>query len=247
MADPTHLPIYVRIQQFIRSQIAGGRLREGDRIATELELARHFDTSRATVARAIQQLVYEGVILRRPGSGSFVSTRAITAPLQLTRVYSFEDKLSAEGASIDYQILAFSSQSASETWAHQLHLDAGGLVYQLRRLRIVSRRRMSLEVRIFPAALGQRMTVEMLQNQSVHQILASLSMPVRHVEGKIRACLADGALAQDMDVREGSALLVRDYVLTGDGRHPLVCGESYYRPDFHIDYQVEDTGRMEQP
>lgn len=241
MSDASYTPIYIRIQQFIRQQIQSGRLQEGDRIATELTLARHFATSRATVARAIQQLVYEGVIVRRPGSGSFVSTRAITAPLQLTRVYSFEDKLSAEGAQIDYHILAFSALAASEIWAHLLQIGTGDPVYQLRRLRIVSQRRMSLEVRILPAALGQRMTVEMLQNQSVHQILAGLALPVRRVEGKIRACLADGGLAREMAVQEGSALLVRDYVLTGDNRQPLVCGESYYRPDFHIDYQVEDS------
>ena len=63
-------PLYLQIQQFLRLAIEQGRFRAGDKLPSEPELAERFGTTRATVARALQQLVFEGLIARRAGSGT---------------------------------------------------------------------------------------------------------------------------------------------------------------------------------
>lgn len=240
LSQADFIPLYVRIQRFLREEIESGRLAEGDRTPSEPELAARFDTTRATVARAFQQLVFEGVIVRRPGSGTFVAARPISAPIDLTRVRSFEEQLSAKGASIDYEMIGFSHRAATEGEVETLHLSAKAKVYALDRLRLVGGRRMSLECRIIPDELGRRMTLDMLRTKSIHRILdEDFGLRVHRVEGKIRADLAKPQIAEKLNVKRGSALLIRDYVLFSADRRPLITGESFYRNDFQIDYVVQ--------
>ena len=234
-----HLPLYAQIQRFIRGEIASGRLKEGDQIPTEAALCEQFKAARATVARAVQQLALEGLILRRAGSGSFVSMRSISAPLQLTEVSSFEDKLALEGASVSYEVLGFSTRNVGEEYGALLGLGATERVFELRRLRVIGDQRASLEVRIIPPAIGGAITVEMLHSRSIHRILDELGSPVRQVVGKIRASIATPELAEQLDVAPGTALLIRDYTLRDGLGRPLIAGESFYRAEFHIDYVVQ--------
>ncbi len=62
------------ISRRIRERIHTGVLSPGERIATERELAREYGVSRPTVTRALNDLAAEGLIERKVGSGSFVTT-----------------------------------------------------------------------------------------------------------------------------------------------------------------------------
>ena len=242
MPQADFTPIYARIQRFIREEIASGRLTEGARAPSEPELAVRFGTTRATVARALQQLVFEGVIVRRSGSGTFVAPLPISAPIDLTRVRSFEEQITAKGATVEYETLDFVRRKATASEAETLHLDPGGHVHALDRLRLVSGKKMSIECRIIPDELGSRMTPHMLETKSIHRILdEDLGLRVLRVEGRIRAGLARGSMADRLGVKRGAALIIRDYVLFSADRRPLVSGESFYRDDFHIDYVVQQS------
>lgn len=57
---------------WIRTGIDEGRFRSNERLQTHRMLAERFGVSRGTVRRAIQQLVAEGALRTRTGSGTFV-------------------------------------------------------------------------------------------------------------------------------------------------------------------------------
>ncbi len=67
---PKHRLIYERISQAIRQ----GEYAAGERIPPELELGQRFNVSRPTVARALRDLEREGLLVRRPGAGTYVRT-----------------------------------------------------------------------------------------------------------------------------------------------------------------------------
>jgi DNA-binding GntR family transcriptional regulator len=66
-------PKYTRIAADLRLRIATGELRVGDRVPPESVLTEQYGVSKMTAARALEQLVAEGLIVRRSGSGSFVT------------------------------------------------------------------------------------------------------------------------------------------------------------------------------
>lgn len=71
-------PKHLRIYRYLHGRISEGKYREGDRLPSENELARQFDTSRPTAARALRDLQSAGMVDRRVGSGTYVR-RAATA------------------------------------------------------------------------------------------------------------------------------------------------------------------------
>jgi len=72
---PVSEPRYRRIQKHIEQLIAQRRVCEGERIPSERQIARQFGVSQMTVNRAIQELVREGILVRRVGSGTYVQPR----------------------------------------------------------------------------------------------------------------------------------------------------------------------------
>ncbi|WP_372661645.1 GntR family transcriptional regulator [Cohnella sp.] len=69
------IPLYQKIQDYIREQIDSKGLKAGDRIPTEKELMELFNVSKITVVNALSGLANEKIINRVPGRGSFVSGR----------------------------------------------------------------------------------------------------------------------------------------------------------------------------
>jgi GntR family transcriptional regulator, arabinose operon transcriptional repressor len=61
--------------------IESGRLRRGDRLPSEAELVRTFGVSRITAGRAVRDLQVAGVVERRAGSGTYVTSAPATAGL----------------------------------------------------------------------------------------------------------------------------------------------------------------------
>ncbi|WP_029192699.1 GntR family transcriptional regulator [Paenibacillus harenae] len=65
-------PLYKQIQVDILGQIKAGKLRPGDRVPSEKELAEHYRVSQITSKNALIGLADEGVLVRIQGKGTFV-------------------------------------------------------------------------------------------------------------------------------------------------------------------------------
>lgn len=66
--------IYQHIIQQIKSLIVDKQIKEGERLATERELAQQFGVSRITIRQALTVLHEMGLIDGRPGGGTFVAS-----------------------------------------------------------------------------------------------------------------------------------------------------------------------------
>src|SRR5262249_37747008 len=69
------LPLYQQLQRALRRAIEIRLLAPEDALPAERDLAADFNVSRITVRKALDGLVAEGLLVRRQGSGNFVSTR----------------------------------------------------------------------------------------------------------------------------------------------------------------------------
>jgi GntR family transcriptional regulator, transcriptional repressor for pyruvate dehydrogenase complex len=61
-------PAYRKVAAAIGERILGRRLREGERLPSETELARQFGVNRSTVREALRELESRGLVQRRAGS-----------------------------------------------------------------------------------------------------------------------------------------------------------------------------------
>ncbi|OCT16686.1 GntR family transcriptional regulator [Paenibacillus pectinilyticus] len=66
-------PIYERIFETLREEILQRKYNIGDRVPSEKELADDYNVSRITSKKALEMLAEVGLIVRKPGKGSFVA------------------------------------------------------------------------------------------------------------------------------------------------------------------------------
>jgi GntR family transcriptional repressor for pyruvate dehydrogenase complex len=70
-----HNPAYLRLSEAIRARILERRLKDGEALPTETELARQFGVNRSTVREALRNLQSAGLIVRRSGGKKLFVTR----------------------------------------------------------------------------------------------------------------------------------------------------------------------------
>jgi GntR family transcriptional repressor for pyruvate dehydrogenase complex len=74
-----HAPAYRRLSAALRSRILDRRLKDGDALPTETELARQFAVNRSTVREALRNLESAGLLRRRGGGKKLYVSRPTVA------------------------------------------------------------------------------------------------------------------------------------------------------------------------
>jgi len=67
------VPIYHQLRRLIEGRIEKGVWRPGDRIPTERELCETYGISRSPVRQALGELAQDGLVVRKPGLGTFIT------------------------------------------------------------------------------------------------------------------------------------------------------------------------------
>ena len=70
------IPLYYQLKEQIKTDILKGQYKPNDRLPTEEELCKQLSISRPVVRQAYDELIKEGLVIRRKGSGTFVKQRA---------------------------------------------------------------------------------------------------------------------------------------------------------------------------
>ncbi len=141
-------PMYLQIADGLKARIES--MGPGARIPSEPQLAKDWGVSRFTVSKAVEQLVDEGLITRKQGSGSFVAE----APLRRAPGYllSFTEAVSAAGHVASHKLVAFGPCEADEG----LPYPSGTPLILLDRLRLVDGRAVARHRSLLSADLVAR-------------------------------------------------------------------------------------------
>src|SRR6201996_3286652 len=162
-SEPKYYAVKRHLLDFIGSPEPGG----GG--PTERDLALRMQTSRTTVRQALGELVVEGRLVRRQGSGTFVAEPKITWPLYLA---SFTEQVEASGFKPSAEVLATHRIPASAELARQLELPARAPVYKVERLRSAAASPMTVKTSWLPAKRFAGLTRQIRAHGSLHAILS---------------------------------------------------------------------------
>lgn len=121
------LPLYQKVKKHILDQIEGGKMKPGDRVASENELVKLLNISRMTVNRALRELTDEGYLVRMAGVGTFVAE--IHAQSHLLQIHNIADEVSARGHHYAIKILKHEDIKATNDILNKLSLPKGARVF----------------------------------------------------------------------------------------------------------------------
>ena len=127
------LPRHTQIADRLRADIQSGVYGLGARLPIEAELATLFDTSRPTLRQALATLSAEGLIVRRPRTGSVVV--ATHVPAVLSQAVTSVDELLDYPRDTHRKVTAARYVKADAGLAQQLRCPAGKEWFQITTLR----------------------------------------------------------------------------------------------------------------
>ena len=220
-------PKYYAVKRHLLDFI--GSLEPGAPVPTERELATHMDTSRTTVRQALGELVVEGRLVRRQGSGTYVAEPKITWPLYLA---SFTEQVQASGFKASSQVLGTQRIPAGAELAQRLGVAQRAPVYRLERLRLADAWPIAVETSWLAADRFAGLTRLIRAHGSLHSVLAEYYDTVLHTgEETIETAPATPREAGPLGVDVGTPMLiVSRQNFDADGA-PVEFGRTWFRSD----------------
>jgi GntR family transcriptional regulator len=198
-------------------------------LPTERELASALSTSRTTVRQALTELVTEGRLVRRHGSGTYVAEPKLAWPLQMS---SFTEQAASSGLVVETSFVSAERIRATDELAELLRVARGASVHRLERLRKVNGAPMALEQSHLSAARFPGLARAVRRTGSLYQVLAEQwdIKVVRAVE-TIETAPASTREAGLLDTDVGAPMMMLSRHSFDASDEPVEWVRSWYRGD----------------
>lgn len=195
-------PLYTQFSQHIATAIRSGQLEAGTPLPSERELASISNLSRVTVRKAVQNLVQDGLVVQKQGSGTTVAQHAGRVQQSLSRLTSFSEDMQRRGLNASSQWLEKGIFSPSPEEVMTLGLTSSSNVARISRLRMADGKPLALE----RASLSSQILPdpENVKDSLYAHLARTNHKPSRAIQ-RISADILSGQDAQLLDLDDGSA------------------------------------------
>lgn len=173
--------MYSEIYKDIKNLIKNKFLKEHDKLPTEFEFCKNYNTSRITVRRALDDLEKEGIIYKMRGKGTFV------APVQIiqnrSKLSKFYDDVKKSGKNPTSKIISFNRILPTEDLKNRMKLKKDEEVYEIEWIRYADGEPLIYEKIYFPYLRVPELQNYDLENLKLYDILAE-KYDVKMTRGK---------------------------------------------------------------
>ncbi|HEX8992951.1 MAG TPA: GntR family transcriptional regulator [Anaerolineales bacterium] len=243
MSEDLNKPLYARIQEYIAELILSGKLAPDTKIQSERDFSDDLGVSRMTVRRALTELVNEGLLERKHGSGTYVAKPKIT--YQSSELVNYTLAMQHRNIAVASQLLEFGEVAASRRLAESLQIEIGNPIYRVAMLRFANRVPVVLERVFIPCARCPGLEEWDLEKSSIPDLLTDAYHVVPgRLSQTVEAVAAVDTVAQQLRVEEGFPLLMLSRVLyEKDSERPVVFSQDFLRGDYariHTDARLEE-------
>lgn len=224
-------PLYLQLKDSIKNAILTNVLKDKEQLPTEESICSIFNISRPVVRQAYTELLKEGLIYRIQGKGSYVNKKIMIPNLMYT-VNGFANEVKQFGLIPESNILSIEiDQRDNLPFELQLlNID----FYLVKRIRKGSNIPLFLEYFYLPQDKFKNFEDQFKDNTSFTNLLReSYGYAELEVKTSMNAVLADGVLAELLEISEGEPLF-KFIVITQDLKENLfVYKQSYFPGDKH--------------
>ena len=243
MSEEINKPLYSRIQEYIAELILSGKLAPDTKIQSERDFSEELGVSRMTVRRALTELVNEGLLERKHGSGTYVAKPKVT--YESLELVNYVQALRSRNIAAASQLLEFDEIVASRRLAETLNIEIGNPIYRIAILRFANRVPVILERDFIPCTLCPKLEEWDLEKSTVYDLLTDIYHinPGRSSQ-TVEAVVAAEPVTQQLRVSEGFPLLMLSRVIYGkELQTPIIFSQDLLRSDYariHTDAQIEE-------
>lgn len=228
----TPVPLYHQLAEQLTAAIARGELQPGDAFENEVAMADRLGLSRPTVRRAIQELVGQGLLLRRRGLGTTVAGRQIHRRAELTSLY---DDLRREGSGDPRTVVLTHEVTCDDAAAEAMGLPAETPLLHLVRLRLDGDRPLAILRNWLPPAYSS-LRCEELEREGLYALLRARGGKPVVAHQRIGARSPSADERKHLNLRASQPVLTMTRTAFDAVGAPVEYGDHCYRAE---DYSIE--------
>lgn len=218
-----------QVRESLLEALLEGEFEPGDKLANENELAERFGVSRATVREAVRGLIDAGYLMRRHGSGTYVTSSPRTRhPLDST--VSYTALIRESGHAPGETVVSKGVRAPAKLERKLLELARDEPVIEVERVRLADRRPVIYSRDRIPVALLGDYSDDALDS-SLYAILEAAGHPVARASAQLIPTVADAKLAKLLAVKRGTPLLHIDQVDYDERGRAVMLSHEWHVPD----------------
>jgi GntR family transcriptional regulator len=219
------VPLRAQVEQLLRSLVLKPEYQKGALLPDEVALAAQLGVSRGTVRSGISKLVFEGVLERKAGVGTRVSTRHLESGITAWR--SFTREMASKGIKVANFRLEYRQVKASADAARALHVEPETPLWCIDRVRGWDGKPVLQSTSWFHPRVGLKGT-EDTTKPLYEMIEKETGVRPRNAREEFLAVVADARMAQLLAVPRSTPLLLRRHTVFDQGSRPFEFAEVHY-------------------
>jgi GntR family transcriptional regulator len=214
-------PLYRQLANHLEGEILGGRLKPGDRLASEGLLTDRFQVSRITLRQAVAELVRKRLLVRQQGKGTFVTAPAVRHDLR--RAHGLLGSLFSQAEGASARLLRYELQVPPAETATLLDLGPQRPALRLDRLYLIDGKPVALAEAWLVSEVGA-LSSTTANLMSTEDMMRQVGIAIASSEVTMRAEAAGAAVGRALNISARAAVLVlRRRTLADDGAVKEVC------------------------
>jgi GntR family transcriptional regulator len=222
-----------RLRDVLLEEITSSQLPPGTKLPTEGQLSERFGVSRATVRDAVRALIEAGYVVRRRGSGSYVTERR-RMPHGLDATLSYLAMIESAGFRAGMHVVEAAFEPCAEDDG-RLQLSPGDTVLAVERVRTADDRPVIYSHDRIPARL-LRTDLDLRElDPSLFALLRSCGHEADHATATLRAVASTDRVAKMLRIRKGKPLLyIEEIDYDREGTPVMVSREWHVSEAFDV-------------
>lgn len=221
---------YTDIYEDIRKSILDGTYAPGEKLPSENEFCKHYQTSRGTVRRALDLLAKDGLVNSLHGKGVFVLDMNLIT-FSFGGLVSFKEASEGIGQHFTTTVPFYEVVTIDEVLHAKTNLPLGEEAYKLYRVRSLKGERIIFDINYFLKSVVVDLTKEIAEKSIYEYLEETLQVKIGFSK---RVIHVEQATAQDkkhLDLKDYNLVaVVKNFVHLHDGT-PFEYTESRHRPD----------------
>jgi len=229
---------YEEITENIRNGILSGKYNPNEQLPLEKEMCEYYGVSRITIKKAVDELVIQGLIIKRRGSGTFVKAVGGSDVQELSMAKQFEGfSETNKDKKVSSKIVKFEVIHPTEEIATKLKITCDDFVYYTVRTRYADDEPYVIDYTYMPIGLIPGIKNDILLNSIYNYIEKDLKLKIKSAHRIIRAILPNELEQEWLKIESNFPILEVEQVGFLDNGQPFEYSKAHHRSD-KIDFRT---------
>jgi GntR family transcriptional regulator len=240
------IPIYYQLAKILEKHILDGRLKPGEALPPEHEIADKYGISRMTVRRAISELIGVGMVYSQKGKGNFVARPRLDD--FVFELVNFYEEIQKRGMKPSSKLLGVKIVRAGELLARKLEVEINTTCLYIRLVLSADDEPLVYENKYVVYTKQKPILEAELKDPSLSNLASTHGDHFPIISKRVlQASIATEEEAAILGTGLNTPVFVVEQTVYDTGKRPIGWGKSIYRGDrykltSYIGWSVDDIG-----